>query len=155
VVGEPQPGQEAGLYSGGGGDGGGGGGGGRGSGDMGVWKDSRGGHGLPIVSPGPAMPNPCMPCGWETPETALWPFQGWPPTGQRACSRLLPPWTPHAVRPEWQSWWWRRAVLTSRSAAGIQEDEPVVRNAATKSLWKIATNHSAAQLESHYVPMVR
>jgi hypothetical protein len=36
---------------------------------------ARGGHGLPKVSPGPAMPYPSMPCG-----------------------RLLPLWSPHAVR---------------------------------------------------------
>jgi hypothetical protein len=38
---------------------------------------ARGIHGLPKVSPGPAMPNPPMPCGRATPETALWPFLGW------------------------------------------------------------------------------
>jgi hypothetical protein len=32
---------------------------------------ARGGHGLPKVSPGPAMPNPSKPCGRATPETAL------------------------------------------------------------------------------------
>jgi hypothetical protein len=39
---------------------------------MGVW------HGLPKVSPGPAMPDPATPCKRATPETALRPFQGWP-----------------------------------------------------------------------------
>jgi hypothetical protein len=38
----------------------------------------RGGHGLPKVLPGPAMPDPSTPCGRATPKTALWPFQGWP-----------------------------------------------------------------------------
>jgi hypothetical protein len=38
----------------------------------------RGGHGLPKVSPEPAMPDPSMPCGRATHETALWPFQEWP-----------------------------------------------------------------------------
>jgi hypothetical protein len=38
---------------------------------MGVWK--RGGHGLPKVSLGPAMPTPSTPCGRDTPETAA----GW------------------------------------------------------------------------------
>jgi hypothetical protein len=38
----------------------------------------RGGHGLPKVSLGPAMPDPSMPCWRATPETALRPFQGWP-----------------------------------------------------------------------------
>jgi hypothetical protein len=37
---------------------------------------ARGGHGLPKVSPGPAMTYPSIPCG-TTPETALWAFQGW------------------------------------------------------------------------------
>ena len=37
---------------------------------------ARGGHGLPKVSPGPAMPDPSTPCGRATPETALRPFQG-------------------------------------------------------------------------------
>jgi hypothetical protein len=35
-------------------------------------------YGLPKGSPGPAMPKPSTPCGGATPETALWPFQGWP-----------------------------------------------------------------------------
>jgi hypothetical protein len=39
---------------------------------------ARGGHGLPKVSPGPAMPYPSTPCGWTTPETALRLFQEWP-----------------------------------------------------------------------------
>jgi hypothetical protein len=39
---------------------------------------TRGGHGLPKVSPGPTMPEPSTPCGRATPETALWPVQGWP-----------------------------------------------------------------------------
>jgi hypothetical protein len=38
----------------------------------------RGGHGLPKVSPGPAMLYLSMPCGWAIPKTALRPFQGWP-----------------------------------------------------------------------------
>jgi hypothetical protein len=37
-----------------------------------------GGHGFPKVSLGSAMPDPSTPCGWAIPETALWPFQGWP-----------------------------------------------------------------------------
>jgi hypothetical protein len=41
---------------------------------------ARGGHGLPKVSPGPAMPYPSTPCGWSTTETTS------------------PPWTPHAPR---------------------------------------------------------
>jgi hypothetical protein len=39
---------------------------------------ARGGHGLPNVSPGPAMPDSFMLCGQTTPETALQLFQGWP-----------------------------------------------------------------------------
>jgi hypothetical protein len=39
---------------------------------------ARGGHGLPEVSLGPAMLNPSMPRWRAIPETALWPFQGWP-----------------------------------------------------------------------------
>jgi hypothetical protein len=38
---------------------------------------ARGGHGLPKVSPGPAMPYPSTPCGRVTRETALWLFLGW------------------------------------------------------------------------------
>jgi hypothetical protein len=33
-----------------------------------------GGHGLPKVSPGPAMPDPSTPFGWAIPETTLQPF---------------------------------------------------------------------------------
>jgi hypothetical protein len=36
-------------------------------------RTGRGIHGLPKVSTGPALPNPFTPCGWATPETALWP----------------------------------------------------------------------------------
>jgi hypothetical protein len=43
----------------------------------------RGGHGLPKISRGPAMPYPSTPCGQTTPG----------PYG-----RLLPLWTPLAVR---------------------------------------------------------
>jgi hypothetical protein len=39
---------------------------------------ARGGHGLPKVSPGPAMPYPSTPCRRTTYETALRLFQGWP-----------------------------------------------------------------------------
>jgi hypothetical protein len=45
---------------------------------------ARGGHGLSKVSLWPAMPYPFTPCGRITPETA--------------CSLLLFPWTPQAVR---------------------------------------------------------
>jgi hypothetical protein len=48
---------------------------------------ARGGHGLPKVSLGPAMPDP------------YGRFRGdLPATGRTACSRLLPVRTPHAVR---------------------------------------------------------
>jgi hypothetical protein len=39
---------------------------------------ARGGHGLPKVATGPAMPNSFMTWGRATIETALQPFQGWP-----------------------------------------------------------------------------
>jgi hypothetical protein len=52
-------------------------------------RRAKGGHGLPKVSLGPAMPNLSTPCERATPETAR---------GQVACGRLLPPWTIHAVR---------------------------------------------------------
>jgi hypothetical protein len=63
---------------------------------VGVWQGD--GHGLPKVLFGPAIPYPSMACGQATPETALQPFQGDPPAGRAACDRLLPVWTPHAVR---------------------------------------------------------
>jgi hypothetical protein len=53
---------------------------------------ARGGHELSKVSPGPAMPDPSMPYEQATPETALWPFQGWPARragGLRPSSRAL------------------------------------------------------------------
>jgi hypothetical protein len=56
---------------------------------------ARGGHGLPKVSSGPAMPDPSMPCGQATPDDR---FRVGSPAGWAACSRLLPLWTPHAVR---------------------------------------------------------
>jgi hypothetical protein len=59
---------------------------------MSARRMARDGHGLFHVSPGPAMPNPSMPCGWATPETALQLFLGWPDRrtgGMRLCSTLL------------------------------------------------------------------
>jgi hypothetical protein len=53
---------------------------------------SWGSHGLPIVLLGPAMPYHSMP------ETASRPFQGRPPAGRVAYSRLTTPWAPHAIR---------------------------------------------------------
>jgi hypothetical protein len=47
----------------------------RGAGRRWQGRMARGVHGLPKVSPGTAMPYPCMPCGPATPETAI---QGWP-----------------------------------------------------------------------------
>jgi hypothetical protein len=49
---------------------------------------ARGRHGLPKDSPGPAMPDPSMPCGRTTLEIALRPFLGWP-AAQRPSSTLL------------------------------------------------------------------
>jgi hypothetical protein len=50
---------------------------------------ARGGHGLPKLLLGPAMPYPIMPCGR-------------PPLKQSYChlggGHLPPPWTPHAIR---------------------------------------------------------
>jgi hypothetical protein len=57
---------------------------------------ARGDHGLPNVSPAPAIPYPPTPCGRATSETALRPFQGWPSRragGQRPSSTPLD--TPH------------------------------------------------------------
>jgi hypothetical protein len=38
---------------------------------------ARGIHGLPKVSPRPAMPDPSRPCRRATPKIALWPFLCW------------------------------------------------------------------------------
>jgi hypothetical protein len=57
---------------------------------------ARGGHGLPKVILGPAMPDPSTPCGG--------PPLGWAEKAYRVssrlvpCGHLLPLWTPHAVR---------------------------------------------------------
>jgi hypothetical protein len=48
-------------------------------------------HGLPKVSPGPAMPDPSTPCGRATPETALHQFLVWP---DRKAGGLRPSSTP-------------------------------------------------------------
>jgi hypothetical protein len=40
------------------------------------WRMGRGGHGFPKVLLGPTMPDPSMPCGRASPETALRPFWG-------------------------------------------------------------------------------
>jgi hypothetical protein len=47
----------------------------------------RGDHGHPKVSSGLNMPDPSMPCRRATPETALWPFRGWP-TRRVGCLRM-------------------------------------------------------------------
>jgi hypothetical protein len=44
---------------------------------MGVLRMARGGHGLPKVLIGPAMPYPSTLCGFATPKTAFQAFQGW------------------------------------------------------------------------------
>jgi hypothetical protein len=41
------------------------------------WRMARGGHGLPKVSPGPAMLDPITSCGWAIPKMVLRLFQGW------------------------------------------------------------------------------
>jgi hypothetical protein len=48
---------------------------------------ARGGHGLPKVSPGPAMRDTSIARGKATPYGH---FRGGPPAGRAACSRLLP-----------------------------------------------------------------
>jgi hypothetical protein len=77
----------------------------------------RGGHGLPKVSPGPAMSYPWWTLGKPFPDTLGGPvgdpwqtlgrpplkqtygrFRGGLPTGRVACSCLLPLWTHHALR---------------------------------------------------------
>ena len=55
-------------------------------------RTGRGIHGLPKVSPGPAMLNLSTPCGRANPETALRLFQGCPACragGLRSSSTLL------------------------------------------------------------------
>jgi hypothetical protein len=57
---------------------------------------ARGIHGLPKVSPGPAMPDPSMPCKWATPKTALRPYAGrWP------AAVFYPLGYPTLCRPAW------------------------------------------------------
>jgi hypothetical protein len=51
---------------------------------------ARGGHGLPKVLPGPAMPCSSTPCGRATPETALQPFQEWPAPKGRSAAVFYP-----------------------------------------------------------------
>jgi hypothetical protein len=53
---------------------------------------TRGGHELPKVLLGPAMPYPSTLCGFATPETAFWAFHGW-----STRDHLLSRWTPHSV----------------------------------------------------------
>jgi hypothetical protein len=66
---------------------------------LGHGRVERGGHGLPEVSPGPALLYLSMPCGQATyplkrPNGR---FRGCPPAGREACGRLLPLLTPHAI----------------------------------------------------------
>jgi hypothetical protein len=53
--------------------------------------------GLPKFSPGPAMPDPSMPCRRATPETGFVRFRGGPLAGQTVYGSLLPPWIPQVV----------------------------------------------------------
>jgi hypothetical protein len=57
-----------------------------------------GGRGLPRVSPGPAMPDPSMPCGRPPLKRPYGRFRGGPPARRAAWGRLLSPWIPHAAR---------------------------------------------------------
>jgi hypothetical protein len=59
---------------------------------------ARGGHRLPKVSPGPPCLTLLRPAGGPPPKRPYGHFRGSPPAGRAACSRLLPPWKPHAVR---------------------------------------------------------
>jgi hypothetical protein len=58
---------------------------------------ARGGHGLPWVSLGLALPNPLRPAGRPSLKRRYGHFRGGLPTGRAACGRVLPFWTPHAI----------------------------------------------------------
>jgi hypothetical protein len=47
---------------------------------------------------GPPCPYPSKPCEWATPERPFGLLRGGPIARRAACGRLLPHWTPHAVR---------------------------------------------------------
>jgi hypothetical protein len=55
---------------------------------------ARGGHGLPKVPLWPVMPYPSTSCRRAIPETALWPFQGWPARRAGSLQSSTPPDTP-------------------------------------------------------------
>jgi hypothetical protein len=57
----------------------------------------RGGHGLPKVSPGPAISTLLRPVGGPPLKQPYGRFRGGPPAGRAACGCLPPLWTPHAV----------------------------------------------------------
>jgi hypothetical protein len=60
---------------------------------------ARGGCGLPRISAVPTMLYPTTPCRWDTLETAIRPFQGWPVNrvgSLRPCSTPLD--TPRRTR---------------------------------------------------------
>jgi hypothetical protein len=60
---------------------------------------TRGGQGLPKGSLGPAMPDPYIcPAGGPPVKRPYGRFRGSPPMRRAAYSRLILPWTPHAVR---------------------------------------------------------
>jgi hypothetical protein len=58
----------------------------------------RGGHGLPKVVLGCAMPDLFMPCRRLPLKSPYSRFRGGQPAGWASCGRLLPPWIYHAVR---------------------------------------------------------
>jgi hypothetical protein len=59
---------------------------------------ARGDHGLSKVSLGSVMPYVSSSRGRPLLIGPYHHFMGGPPTRRAACSRLLPPWTPHAIR---------------------------------------------------------
>jgi hypothetical protein len=59
---------------------------------------ATGGHGLPKVSPGPPCPTFLRPAGGPPLKWSYNCFRAALPAGHAACGRLLPLWTPHAVR---------------------------------------------------------
>jgi hypothetical protein len=59
---------------------------------------ARGDHGLPIVSHGPALPDPFMPAGWPPLKRPYNRLMDGLPAAWAACGRLLPIWKPHAIQ---------------------------------------------------------
>jgi hypothetical protein len=114
---------------------------------------SRGGHGLPKVLPGPAMPDPSTPCRLAAPETALWLFQRCPAhrTGGLRPSLDTPRRTPFTVLGISPTWIRRHNLINLFKR--VSSYSPLAFGCRFRVVWVafVDANNSSAGLESRPV----